>query len=106
MIKECFPEKFEAAYGTKAKDIAKNLPLFKDYQSWYSEAMVLVRQLLPDRLAGFVSHYEKPRSRKELSYESYRIGDYLQGLSATRGFEKKRWSDQTPQFSISSSSWP
>jgi hypothetical protein len=45
---------------------------------------------LPDRLADFVRHYEKPKPRKDISYENYRIEDYLQGLSITRGWEKKR----------------
>ncbi len=49
---------------------------------------MLVKQLLPDRLSDFVSHYERPKPRKEMSCENYRIEDYLQGLSATRGYEK------------------
>ena len=51
---------------------------------WYSEAKVLVKQLLPDRLADFVSHYEKPKSRKSVEVGNYNIEDYLQGLSVTR----------------------
>ena len=42
-------------------------------QPWYSEAKVLIRQLLPDRLSDFVRHYEKPKPRKDITYESYRI---------------------------------
>ncbi len=45
---------------------------------------MLVKQLLPDRLADFVHHYEKPKSRKSVTYETYRIEDYLQGLNVTR----------------------
>ncbi len=40
-------------------------------------------QILPDRLNDFVRHYEKPKSRKALTAESYRIEDFLQGLSAS-----------------------
>jgi hypothetical protein len=95
---ECFPQEFEQALktqlGTPAKDrkqIAAGLPSFKSaYQSWYSEAKVLIKQLLPDRLADFVRHYEKPKPRKDISYENYRIEDYLQGLSVTRGWEKEK----------------
>lgn len=47
-------------------------------------------QLLPDRLADFVSYYERPKSRKEILYESYRIEDYLDGLTVTRGWEKQK----------------
>jgi hypothetical protein len=36
-----------------------------------------------------VRHYEKPKSRKEIDYESYRIEDYMQGLQVTRGLDKQ-----------------
>jgi hypothetical protein len=93
MQAQCFPDQLKRAltkaHGDKAEDILKALPSFTEaYQSWYSEAKALVKQVLPDRLADFVRHYEKPRSRKELSNENYRIEDYLQGLSASRGSEK------------------
>jgi hypothetical protein len=95
MQAECFPEEFESTlrkqYGDKANDILKILPSFTDdYQAWYSEAKVLVGQLLPDRLSDFVRHYEKPKPRKDITFENYRIEDYLQGLSVTRGWEKEK----------------
>jgi hypothetical protein len=46
------------------------------------------RQLLPDRLDDLARHYEKPKSRKEITQENYRIEDYLQGLTASRGYKK------------------
>lgn len=90
---ECFPEQtesaFEEKFGEKAKEMLNRILSFRlEYQSWYSEGKVLVRQLLPDRLADFVRHYERPKSRKDLTNESYRIEDYLLGLGATRGLEK------------------
>jgi len=88
---ECFPEKVEEALGDNAEEIIKTFPEFNDeYQTWYSEAKVLIKQLLPDRLSDFVRHYEKPKSRKEITYENYRIEDYLQGLTVTRGWEKQK----------------
>lgn len=47
---------------------------------------------MPDRLSDFVGHYEKPKSRKSLTNENYRIEDYLQGLNVTQdtGFERKK----------------
>lgn len=89
---ECFPEEFakkwKEATGKDVKEDAKSWPVFgKDYQSWYSEALALIRQMLPHRLDDFVRHYEKPRGRKELSNENYRIEDYLQGLTVSRGAE-------------------
>lgn len=94
MQQECFPEevqrKIEELHGDKASEILAELPSFsEDYQSWYSEAHSLVKQLLPDRLADFVRHYEKPKPRKNVSYENYRIEDYLQDLTVTRGWEKE-----------------
>lgn len=88
---ECFPEKFaeamEKEYGDKATAMRAKLPSFTEgYQSWYSEARAVIRQLLPDRLADFIRHYEKPKPRKDITYENYRIEDYLQGLNVTRTF--------------------
>ena len=83
---ECDPEKTEEQLrrrrGEKATDVLRNLPSFSaEYQAWYSEAKTLVRQLLPDRLDDFSSYYEKPR--KAVTYESYRISDYLLELEKT-----------------------
>jgi len=91
--RECFPEKFARAmrkeFGDQARDIIDSLPYFADeYQAWYSEALVLVKQLLPDRLADFIRYYEKPKRRKSIDYENYRIEDYLQNLIVTRGGER------------------
>lgn len=61
------------------------LPDFKGhYQSWYSECIALIKQLLPDRLGDFIRLYEKPKGRKDISFENYRIEDALQGLRVTR----------------------
>lgn len=103
---ECFPEQLEKVVKEKMKgktaEYLKNLPSFGlGYQRWYSESLAVVRQLLPDRLADFIRHYEKPKSRKEITYENYRIEDYLQGLQVTRGYEKTKVVGQDaaiPQF--------
>jgi hypothetical protein len=88
---ECYPERFEEALGDKLKEFKKALPKFdNDYQSWYSEAKVVIKQLLPDRLSDFERHYEKPKPRKDITYDNYRIEDYLQGLNVTRGWEKEK----------------
>jgi hypothetical protein len=69
----------------------KKLPKFSSmYQSWYSEALACVRQLLPDRLDDFISFYKPIRVRKEITYANYTISDYLQGLSITRGPAKEK----------------
>lgn len=74
----------------KADKYLKDLPNFKDkYQTWYSEAQSLVKQVLPDRLVDFQSYYKYPRVRKEITFQNYMVQDYLQGLHTTRGWEKE-----------------
>lgn len=95
MERECFPDRIEGLikkqFGDKAKDVIAALPKFtEEYQAWYSEAKVLIRQLLPDRLSDFVRHYEKPKPRKDITYESYRIEDYLQDLTVTQGWQNEK----------------
>lgn len=87
---ECFPEQVKEAKRKlgkkKAEETFKDLPTFsEDYQAWYSEAKMLIKQLLPERLSDFVRYYEKPKPRKDIDFENYRIEDYLQGLRVTRG---------------------
>ena len=73
----------------KVADFITKLPSFEnDYQAWYSESLVLLKQLLPDRVSDFTKSYEKPKTRrKEITYENYVIEDALQGLRITRGGE-------------------
>jgi hypothetical protein len=79
-------EKFKKSLDDDSKASFKNLPKFKsEYQSWYSEALALLRQTLPDRVLDFTRHYEKPKSRREINSETYTIEDYLQGINVTRG---------------------
>ena len=90
MMRECSPGAIEhmvkEQFGDKAKSILEQLPSFAEvYQTWYSEVKVLVRQLLPDRSSDFARHYEKPRPRKDITCENYRIEDYLQGVRVTEG---------------------
>lgn len=80
-----FDAQIKKALGEKADAFLKALPSFeKDYQAWYSEAMAVILQVLPDRLEDFKRHYEKPKNRKDISFENYHIEDYLQGLRVTR----------------------
>jgi hypothetical protein len=94
---ECFPDNIEKQIKAAVKDekkakgyISKILPFRKDYQSWYSEALVLIKQLLPDRLSDFIKLYEKPKTRKSIEYGNYVIEDYLQNLSVTSPWGEKK----------------
>lgn len=70
-----------------AARLLQRLPDFKaQYNIWYSEALALVRQILPDRLADFVALYEKPKGRKSITVGNYCIQDYLQNLMVSDGF--------------------
>lgn len=61
------------------------LPAFKEnYEKWYSMAMQVVKQLLPDRYEDFVRQYRNDK-RKETDSLTYTISDYLLGIVATRG---------------------
>ena len=83
---ECFPEemaeRLKQSSGDKANEYIRGLPSFRtEYQSWYSEAKTMINQLLQDRLADFTRYYEKPKTRKGITFENYTIEDYLQHLA-------------------------
>ena len=93
---ECYPERIKQQINDTIKHEEKSMKIIKDivsfrgeYQSWYSESLVLIKQLLPDRLSDFVRLFEKPKTRKTIEYGNYVIEDYLQSLTVSRGTEKK-----------------
>jgi len=93
---ECYPKEFEEQVKIKLKEKHKAFikllkPFKQSYQSWYSEALVLLKQILPDRISDFIKLYEKPKTRKSIEYGNYVVEDYLQGLTVTSGIynEKK-----------------
>jgi hypothetical protein len=87
---ECYPKQFVSQVSEIFKEkeacseFISKLPSFnKGYQTWYSESLVVIKQILPDRLPDFISYYEVPKNRKELKCVNYTIADYLQNLKAT-----------------------
>ena len=68
------------------KDLKKNkikLPNFKsEYDTWYSESLSFIKQILPDRYADFIKQY-KDEKRKEIDFLTYGIADYLLGIITT-----------------------
>ena len=97
MENECKPDQFKEAYlqafngdETKLKSLLKGLPNFKrEYQAWYSKAQAVIKQVMPDRLSDFISYFDVPKGRKDITFQNYMIRDYLQGLNVTRGWEKE-----------------
>lgn len=76
--------------GKKTLSFIKKYPSFSSkYQDWYSEALSIVKLLLPDRTNDFIKLYEKPKNRKDISFENYVLEDCLVGLRTTRGWEKE-----------------
>lgn len=69
----------------KGEALLKILPDFKQsYEAWYSESLMLLQQLLPDRVGDLRALYEKPKGRKSVEYGNYVIQDYMQNLTVTR----------------------
>lgn len=87
-----YPEKVHDVYlkrlygdEQRVKKLMEALPSFlSSYQSWYSKTQAVIKQVLPDRLADFNSHFEPPRARKTISYDNYMIKDCLQDLRVTK----------------------
>lgn len=82
---EYFPEKLLTEFKRREikipEEMFDKLPKFGDrYQGWYSESLVLIRQLLPDRASDFIKLYERPKNRKQITAENYTIEDHLHGL--------------------------
>ncbi len=66
------------------KEKGKTLPAFKQvYDSWYSEALAVIKQILPDREVDFVKQY-KIEKRKDVDFLTYGISDYIIGVQITR----------------------
>ena len=77
----------ETGKKLKQRDL-KSLPNFKEnYESWYSVSMQVIKQVLPDRLGDFVKHYKDER-RKNTTFATYGVSDYMIGLRVTRGLEE------------------
>ena len=55
-----------------------------DYQLWYSEAVMVVRQILPHRVKEFEESYQKDPKRKSIDAMTYSISDWLLGVNAQR----------------------
>jgi len=67
-----------------AKDLKEYIEFGVVYQDWYSRALKLVEALAPERLEEFISYYRIDPKRKDTSYASYVIQDYIKGVAARR----------------------
>lgn len=61
------------------------LPDFKsEYEKWYSEALEVIKQVLPSRYDDFKRLYRDDK-RKKTDYLTYTMSDYMIGLTASIG---------------------
>jgi len=51
------------------------------YQDWYTQSLIVIKQIIPDRLNEFTDLYLSDPKRKNVDILSYKIQDYLNGMS-------------------------
>lgn len=73
------------ASGEKAKkgEIKPGEIFFSLYQQWYSEALEVIRQILPNRLKEFELLYQGSDKRKNINAQTYTIKDWLLGIRSS-----------------------
>jgi hypothetical protein len=55
------------------------------YQNWFTKALPIVRQLVPDRAEEFEDCYKLKKDRKEIWANTYTINDYMNDIYLERG---------------------
>lgn len=55
-----------------------------EYEKWYSEALEVIKQILPRRYDDFKRQY-RVEKRKEIDHLTYTISDYIIGIQVTKG---------------------
>jgi hypothetical protein len=66
--------------GKKSRSENSLIVFGAKYQKWYSGALPLVAQLLPDRYEEFQQYYRNEK-RKQFNWSTYTISDYLRASS-------------------------
>jgi hypothetical protein len=81
-----------AEEATPADTLLKELEnegFASSYQHWYSQALRVVKQLLPDRYAEFRELHRLDKNPKLLNPSTYTLSDYTQGIVVSRGYLKE-----------------
>lgn len=60
------------------------------YQTWFSEAAALIRQLLPERHAEFVELYQSDNGNGATTVANYCIRDWLRGVRISTGRQTRQ----------------
>lgn len=71
-----------------------------EYQNWYTRALPVIKQLLPDRLTEFEELYIAKSNRKEITASNYTISDFLMGITVTRGLSSEPVFDTKSTFMV------
>lgn len=66
------------------KEEKKTASLRRKYQIWYTKALIVIKEILPDRYEEFTECYSCSK-RKEISYSNFSMNDYLIGICISRG---------------------
>ena len=85
-----------AARHEQGEDVATkaSVSLEGSYQDWYTEAHMLIKQLLPSRLTEFEQLYKGDGRRKQITVETFNIQDWLIGVRAgPMGLGQKAFND-------------
>jgi hypothetical protein len=68
---------------TLKKDLdLENVSFGSEYQQWYSEALEVISQILPNRVGDFVELYKYTR-RKAIDAETYALSDFVIGIGVS-----------------------
>jgi hypothetical protein len=65
----------------------------REYQSWYTQAAALIRQLIPDRLMEFQELYKGDGKRKGTTVQTYHIQDWLNGVRSGKSYTGEKYYD-------------
>lgn len=72
---------------TSSKTACSDFSFFlQNYEAWYTKALLIVKQITPDRLQDFTLLYLNPK-RKELIFSTYCAADALRNLTAKNPFD-------------------
>lgn len=77
-LKDEIPEEWTKVPKERKEEILKYT--FTDkYNAWYNESLVVLKQLMPDRVTDFVEYY-KDDKRKEVTTCNYKVKDFFAGI--------------------------
>ncbi len=82
----------EKKIDTQLQETAKEIKgsFQNGYQKWYTEACIVIKQLLPHRSGEFEALYKADPRRKNIDASSYTIQDWLMGLRANVNYVREK----------------